>query len=99
MVHDCFVNGHGYVNGWCVFCQEKDPTFVAPTTEPAPTSEPIMQSQSTTADNEDNMPNNGGTQVDQDDNGEEFPWILPALAIFLVCMLGVMIVFLLKKKK
>lgn len=98
VVHDCFVNGHGYVNGWCVFCQEKDPSFVAPTTEPAPTSEPIMQSQSTTADNGDNMPNNGGTQVDQDDNGEEFPWILLVLVIFLVCMLGVMIVFLVKKK-
>lgn len=102
VIYDCAVNGHDYVNGWCRICKEKDPNHVAPTTEPmdsTPTSAPILQNQTTTTQKIDNMPDNGGVQMENTEDAADTTWILIAVAVVLLCLLGALVVFLVKKKK
>ena len=80
------------MNGWCRICKEKDPEYVAPTTEP------ILQNQTTTTASADNAPVDGG-MLDTVDKGEGTPWVMIAIVAVMVCAIGVMFVVLLKKKK
>lgn len=90
VVYDCAVFGHEYVNGWCRICREKDPNHVpssvitqSPTQKPA-TEPTVAPTIPTPADSD----NEGGSNL-----------IFIILAILLIALLGVMIVFLVKKKK
>ena len=97
VVYDCAVYGHDYINGYCKICKEMEPGHVAST------SSTTLTEGTTTAPTTDapasTYPSAPDTNHTDNDNGGEFPWILLILAVFLVCVLGVMIVFLLKKKK
>ncbi len=94
-VYDCAVNGHDYVNGWCKFCQARDPEYVAPTDPTAaptdPTAAPTAPTAAPTAPTDNTAGNNGGSSSTN-------WWPLILIIILGVLGLAIMAVILIKKK-